>query len=208
MKSKFGFSLTEMLVVVLIIVLLAGLLFPIFVKVKNRSLDVPCTANLKQVGIAWQLYAEANNDQMPLTLATLIAANPSVKPAVTCPADRWRGANSQESERIRGTVSYLTLDPRPSFRTAILEADSNHGIAACICHGRSLNANGSTATIAEITGKVLRLRLDLSVKSVDIEHRCGPNTSVGRLSGRNKWSLLTDAPCLGDLCDGLTESCR
>ena len=60
-----GFTLIELLVVVAIIALLASLLLPALGNAKERSKRTKCTNNLHQFGIAANLYALDNDDQLP-----------------------------------------------------------------------------------------------------------------------------------------------
>ena len=57
-----GFTLIELLVVIAIISILASLLLPVLVRVKESSRGTVCRNNLRQVGIAGNLYADDNND--------------------------------------------------------------------------------------------------------------------------------------------------
>ena len=62
---KRGFTLIELLVVIAIIALLMAILVPALSRARDQSRAVACASNLKQLGIALQMYAEASNDLFP-----------------------------------------------------------------------------------------------------------------------------------------------
>mgnify|MGYP000949835069 CR=1 FL=1 len=66
MKSSRGFTLIELLVVIAIIALLAGILFPVFGKAREKARQATCQSNLKQMGIAIQMYAQDYDEYLPL----------------------------------------------------------------------------------------------------------------------------------------------
>ncbi|MBP6963061.1 MAG: prepilin-type N-terminal cleavage/methylation domain-containing protein [Armatimonadetes bacterium] len=61
-RRQRGFTLIELLVVIAIILILAAILFPVFAKVRSKALQTTCLNNLKQLGIACEMYQSAWGD--------------------------------------------------------------------------------------------------------------------------------------------------
>ena len=60
-----GFTLIELLVVIAIIAILAAILFPVFGRVKAKAQQVVCLSNLRQLAVAFQMYASEWADTLP-----------------------------------------------------------------------------------------------------------------------------------------------
>jgi prepilin-type N-terminal cleavage/methylation domain-containing protein/prepilin-type processing-associated H-X9-DG protein len=63
---KRGFTLIELLVVMGIIAVLVGILIPALSKSRKQANRTACLANLRQVYLCYQIYAQNFNDQIPI----------------------------------------------------------------------------------------------------------------------------------------------
>ena len=74
----------ELLVVMAIIGVLAGLLLPVVGKAKEAGRSTACLSNLRQIGIALQLYVQDNNNRLPVMRDHSFATN--AEPTNTLPS--------------------------------------------------------------------------------------------------------------------------
>jgi prepilin-type N-terminal cleavage/methylation domain-containing protein/prepilin-type processing-associated H-X9-DG protein len=66
--SAIGFTLIELLTVIVVIAVLAAILLPALSKASERARAIFCLNNTKQLGLAWQLYADEHDGHLPYNL--------------------------------------------------------------------------------------------------------------------------------------------
>ncbi len=96
MNKRRGFTLIELLVVIAIIAVLMAILIPALNRAREQGKRATCLSNVKQLGLAWVLYAD-DNDNKIVNACTGVAGQGNV------PADEdgwvhWAGYADETSE--------------------------------------------------------------------------------------------------------------
>lgn len=65
MRTPKGFTLIELLIVIAIIAILSAILFPVFARARENARRTSCASNLKQFGLAFQMYAQDYDELLP-----------------------------------------------------------------------------------------------------------------------------------------------
>lgn len=125
MNKNAGFTLMEILTVIAIIAILAGLLMPALNSARREARRAQCISNLKQIGIAIHSYALDNDGAFPTGLAGLVVANGYLPPGPTgsanilnCPGDGLQydyttGLSTENAGPATGVVQCNTANAHP-----------------------------------------------------------------------------------------------
>ncbi|MEO7717728.1 MAG: DUF1559 domain-containing protein [Capsulimonas sp.] len=105
-----GFTLIELLVVISIIAILAAILFPVFAKAREKARQISCISNLKQLGIAGQMYIQDYDETMF---------------CYTVKAPTYDNTTSYWTDELGPYVKMRTFWTCPSFNTAGTKVSSN-----------------------------------------------------------------------------------
>lgn len=116
--TRAAFTLVELLTVIAIIGILAGILVPVVGKVRNRARQSVCTTHLRQIGIGLQMYANDNKDRFPPVVDTSINGSSDwtktgwypqlIRPYLDNP-NVWN-CPAQPYDRHLGSASTITTD--------------------------------------------------------------------------------------------------
>jgi prepilin-type N-terminal cleavage/methylation domain-containing protein len=95
---RHGFTLMELLVVISIIALLAGMILGAVSIVRRQAREVQCRSNLQQIGIGLTGFQQDHNNSFPVTFGALFAQGSTLEhensKILLCPLDPDHGTNS------------------------------------------------------------------------------------------------------------------
>ena len=118
-----AFTLLEILVVAGVLALLAALLLPAFSRARNMARRANCVSNLRQIGLASQMY-ERDVDELAPRLSLIYPAYLSDARLFICPNDASRG-QIPGNDRLEGNL-YLTSGVSYEYMPNWLEAQQQN----------------------------------------------------------------------------------
>ncbi len=180
--SREAFTLLELMLVVFIVAILAALLLPVLSKAKGRARQVECLNQLRQVGVAAQVFTHDHGERFPFqvpikeggTLELVQAAgglsgdvqfafrhfqalsNDLVLPKLlVCPADSRTNAPTFNDLRNEHISYFVAVTAEPGQPDSVLAGDRNI-IARDSSSGSILRISGSTEVVWSGAGHEFR----------------------------------------------------
>ncbi|MBI5832357.1 MAG: type II secretion system protein [Armatimonadetes bacterium] len=123
-----AFTLTELLIVIAITAILAGMLLPVFARAREKGRQATCASNLRQIGHAIAQYSSDYDDRLPNTGEPYLWMGRRFRWPLA-PYLAWRGAAGSTWDRAGSAPSVLAC-PSDTVAPALWDGTS-YGYAAC-----------------------------------------------------------------------------
>jgi len=133
-RRRFGFTLVELLTVIVIIAVIASLTLPAIIGARRKANWTQCQSNLHQLSLAWMDYRYQNRDDTPDWLSSLYPEYCSSALVYVCPGDRLEG-------RIDGSKPQDLVDNGSEAFNSTDDNWGNNGIPACSYFYEMCNTN-------------------------------------------------------------------
>lgn len=108
-SRRSGFTLLELMAVIAIIVIVVALLSVALNQTRARALRVVCLENMKQLQIAWILYADENNDYVALNKSAGFGSSIGIAAAPRNSTNSWVAGNPKEDRTVETSIARGTL---------------------------------------------------------------------------------------------------
>ncbi len=182
-----GFTLIELLVVIGIIAILAALLFPVFATARKKAQAAQCQSNLKQIGLAIEMYASDWDQRFPFGIDCADYYCPEI----------WNGFPQYQAWIPYMAFVHVVLDPYVK-NNEIWHCSRDSGYD--ILEDTSLPLNGRPTSF-EALGSSYHFRTELAFSGAGpstIENATGINVMFDAWGGwhgsegynRGRWNIL------------------
>jgi prepilin-type N-terminal cleavage/methylation domain-containing protein/prepilin-type processing-associated H-X9-DG protein len=166
-KAPAAFTLIELLVVIAIIAILAAILMPVLHAAQEKAKATACLNNMKQLELCYNMYAQDNNDNLPLNFTST---------ALTTPGN-WIQGQCNQPDGTPGSADVADYNIRTS---ALYPYNQQAKIYICPSVTRLIGpVDGSQASLAkQKSGVTVGINsLVPQVRSCSINYSMGGNSA-------------------------------
>jgi prepilin-type N-terminal cleavage/methylation domain-containing protein/prepilin-type processing-associated H-X9-DG protein len=165
-ERRHAFTLLELLVVIAVIAILAGILLPTLARSRERALGLFCLQNTRQLTVGWILYSDDHDGRLPYNLGVGAPANANGDGGSSGPdmslnwANNvldWQAGNSDNTNTAK--LVETGLGPYLNKATAVFRCPSDHALssdqlgAGWTARVRSYSMNGMVGDAGTFSGE-------------------------------------------------------
>ncbi len=163
LQDRRGFTLTELLVSIAVILLLIGLLVPALSSAKAASRTMSCAGQSRQVGMAFQMYASDYQSKLPFSNGSAFPGNLPEWPDLM---DEYLKAGGDRGAIVTGAIS-----------------THRDWVSVAICPETRGLMHFPTRGSYGGNGWVLRIRNNISIQNFRLEHSTVPGNTLLTFDG-------------------------